>query len=412
VRIIGIDLPRDSRSEGAESTLVLLDDHGAVSQVRRAATLPEVAAAVAELAAGEPFLIGVDVPVVVPGKQARGRPVENLMRRRFGFRMQPGGRSALTAEPLGIAGEALMAGLAAAGQPCLPYPDRDRRRPGMAEIYPALILKALLWSGSQIAGQRDVTEQQTLFRSYVAPAYRAARLPAKTTWAGQAVAIDLVLRALGRAEGFDLEPVKESLTAAGDDLAVERVAARLDATLIAGMARRYLESSLFVGDRENGYVILPADAFIRRLGSDALPQAGRLFPRASLRERLGDKAKTRSGDLLSVPGRPQKVVASFNESPCFEFDNLDEMLWWKHTRHLSGPALPTEGLDELVVTLNSSDAGDRDAPSLKLRRSRHATLSFRFDPPGAWRNHIATRDGRTYTFRVLTAVYETLPSEE
>lgn len=416
VRILGINLPRETRSAGAPScTLVLLDDVGTVARVERAETLPEVAATVAKLADGDPFLLGVNVPVVVPAKVARSRPIESLMRRRFGFRMRAGGRAALSAEAGGVAGEALMAGLAAAGHPCLPYPDRDRRQSGLAETYPALILKSLLWSGSSIGSTRGHRDRQELFRAYAAPAYRTADLPAKTNWAGQAVAIDLVLRSLGAVEGFDLEPVRDALTTADDGDTVERAGGLLDAVLTAGLARRHLdaaETCLFVGDRENGYVILPADAFVRRLGSDAQPGAGQLFPKTSLRDRLGRDARVRSVDLLNMPGRPQKVVASFTRPPHYEFDNLDEMLWWKHTRHLSGPVLPTEGLDELVVALNGLDARDREAPPLKLRRSRHSTLSFRFDPPSAWRTHVPTRDGQTYPFHVLKAVYETLPSRD
>jgi hypothetical protein len=48
-----------------------------------------------------------------------------------------------------------------------------------------------------------------------------------------------------------------------------------------------------------------------------------------------------------------------------------------------------------------------DGSPLRLTRSRHKTLSFRFEPPQIWRARIAPRDGRTYPFRVLRAVYET-----
>ena len=82
------------------------------------------------------------------------------------------------------------------------------------------------------------------------------------------------------------------------------------------------------------------------------------------------------------------------------------MMWWKHTRHLSGPVLATEGLSDLVVALG--DRPDTDS-QLKLVRSRHTTLSFRFDPPSAWRQRVPTRDGKTYSFRILRATYQTAP---
>jgi hypothetical protein len=225
--------------------------------------------------------------------------------------------------------------------------------------------------------------------------------------------MDVILRALGRDDTFDLEPAREALLRAESDLGLQRAAGILDALLIAGTARRYLESPetcLFLGDREHGYVILPADGLVRRLAQSGTAVAGdRLFPRASLRERLGAYAQLRSVGLLPVPGRPQRTEAVFKNPPHYEFDNLDEMLWWKHCRHLTGPTLPTEGLQELLVLLGPDSPDGGDPAPLKLLRSRHQTLSFRFDPPPAWRERIATRDGKVYPFRVLRAVYETLP---
>jgi hypothetical protein len=67
---------------------------------------------------------------------------------------------------------------------------------------------------------------------------------------------------------------------------------------------------------------------------------------------------------------------------------------------------------ELLVQLESMEGGTTDpASQLRLARSRHRTLSFRFDPPDLWRNHVPTRDGRTYPFAVIRAVYETLPQD-
>ncbi|HKQ61318.1 MAG TPA: hypothetical protein VJS92_08490, partial [Candidatus Polarisedimenticolaceae bacterium] len=105
MRFVGADLR-------SAATLVALADDGRIVAVLRARSLPEVAAAVGQLVAGEPFLLGVNVPVVVPAEPLRSRPVENSIRRRFGVRLPPGGRAALTADGAGVAGEVLMAGLA------------------------------------------------------------------------------------------------------------------------------------------------------------------------------------------------------------------------------------------------------------------------------------------------------------
>jgi len=354
MRILGVDLTRAPAPAGhAEHTLVLLDTDGRVARKERAGTLPAVASAVGQLCGGEPFLLGVNIPVVVPAKAARARPIENLVRRRFGFRLPPGGRAALSAGPLGVAGEALIAGLAAAGMACLSYPDRDRRKSGLAETYPGLALKALLWETSNLAQSREPAGNDQLFKAYTAPAYRAAGLPARSGWRNQAVNLELVLRLLDATKGIDLDPAREALLAASSAEEVEQAASLLDAALIAGVVRRYLESpesSLFLGDQEGGYIILPADGFIRRLGlADTRPQEGELFPQASLRKRLGAASKIRSLELLSVPGKPQRLEAAFDNKPSYEFDNVDEMMWWKHCRHLSGPRLPTEGLIELTV---------------------------------------------------------------
>jgi predicted RNase H-like nuclease len=412
MRILGVDLTREpAPAGGAAHTMVLLDSDGRAVKIVRAGTLPEVAAAAGELSGGEPFLLGVNIPVVVPAKAARARPIENLVRRRFGFKLPPGGRATLSSEPFGVAGEALIAGLAAAGMPCLSYPDRDRRKSGLAETYPGLALKVLLWESSVLAQSREPSGNDQLFKAYSAPVYRAAKLPARSGWRNQAVNLDLVLRLLGEPEGFDLEPARKALLAASSAEEVERAASLLDAVLIAGVVRRYLESpenSLFLGNHESGYMILPADGFIRRLGlADSRPQDGELFPQASLRKQLGAASKIRSPELLSVPGKPQRLEATFDNKPVYEFDNVDEMMWWKHCRHLSGPRLPTEGLLELVVELKPSSGGETSSP-LRLARSRHAVLSFRFDPPGAWRRHAPTRDGKTYRFDVIRAVYEAI----
>ena len=414
MRVLGVDLPRTPAGEDVEQTIVLLDPLGAVARVERLSSLLSVATEVGRLSGGEPFLLGVNTPVVVPGRQSRARPVENVVRRRLGFRMPPGGRAALASRPGGVAGESLLVALGAAGQPCLPYPDRNRRTPCLAEIHAPLVLKSLLWQSSSLAEVSDQAARDELFRAYGAPVHRAPGIGSRTTWAQQAATVDLILGALGSVEDYDLGPARDALVAARTRPEVERAAALLDATLIAGTARRYLEtpeSCVFLGDQENGYVILPADEYVRRLSqAGAAEPRSELFPQQSLSQRLGEFATVRSASL-PLPDRPQRTEARFKVSPRYEFDNLDEMMWWKHCRHLEGPALPTEGLRELFVALDPAPEGGSPAP-LKLARSRHRTLSFRFEPPAAWREHVPTRDGKTYPFVVLRAVYETAPQPD
>ena len=411
MRVLGADLARGRNdAEPGASTLVLLDDEAHVAVVRHVSTLPELATTVARLADQEPFLLAVNVALVTPRRGSKSRPVDNLVRRRFGFRLAAAARG--TALSSDSTGDALLAALAAAGAPSLPYPDRDRRRSGLAEIHAGLVLKVLLWEGSPAARAPSHPFRQELFRAYAAPSYRAA--PGRGTWMESCARIDVLLRALLGAEGYDFEPAREALAGASSDADVARAGSILDASLLAGTARRYLESPescVFLGDAERGYTILPADSFVRKIGlREGPPARGQLFPRASLGERLSGFAEIRPLELLAVPGRPQKLEAVFREAPVYEFDNLDEMLWWKHCRHLSGPPLPTEGLQELNVRLEPDEPAGR--PALRLVRSRHRTLSFRFDPADTWRSRLPTRDGKTYPFRVLRASYDVLAAAE
>ena len=251
-----------------------------------------------------------------------------------------------------------------------------------------------------------------MLRALAVPEYRGPRA-ARAGWPERYAALDAALRAVSQASGFDVRPAAEELGRAAGDPALAAAGALFDAALLAGTARRYLEEPercAFIGSRESGYVVLPADAFVRRV---ALREGTRatggpsLFPRASLESRLAPHATVRPSALLDMPGRAQQVEAVYNAQPRYEFDNLDEMLWWKHCRHLAGPELPADGLNEIVVRLESS--GDDDASkNLRLVRSRHKTLSFRFEPPAAWRLRIPPRDGKTYPFRVLRATFDSL----
>jgi predicted RNase H-like nuclease len=411
VKVLGAALPRAWQSGApGDGTIVALGDAGDVQAVRRTRSIAQSAEAILELAAAEPFLAGVDLPVVVPEKESRVRPVENLVRRRLGVRLPPGGRAALVPGRGGVAGEALLAALSAAGHPCLPYPDRDRLRSGLAEIHAPLVLKALLWEGSPLARASAPVDREDVLREYAAPDYATGSGRSRASWIERLATIDVALRALGPVDGFDSRAVREAMAAAGSAEDLDRAASLLDASLIASAARRYLdepETCVFLGDRQSGYTILPADALVRRVAlKESAPGRSHLFPRASLRERLGGAAELKPLDLLPVPGRPERLEAVFHEPPLREFDNLDEMLWWKHCRHLSGPDLPVEGLQEMVVLLDPQAQALHETP-LRLVRSRHRTLSFRFEPPRVWRARVPTRDGRTYSFRVLRAVYET-----
>jgi hypothetical protein len=396
MRILGATV-RELTPSGGRGALAALDANGRIAFLSPIEGLPALTREAARLAAGEPFLLAADVAIVQgPGKTRR---VDGWIHRRLGVRLATVRASALH-------GGELVAALAAAGHPALPYPDRDRRRTGLVEIHAELVLKAIQWESSAAAGSPNLPDREEVLRALEIPVYRGAKL-AKASWAERFALLDRAMRAVAGAE-LDHAALRDELTKAVTVDAVDRTAAAFDAALLASAAHRYLEEPercAFVGDRENGYTVLPADAFLRRvvLREPAGADRTALFPKASLKDRLQSHADVRALELLGLPGRAQHFEAVFRKAPLLEFDNVDEMLWWKHTRHLDGPEIPSEGLREMVVKLEAP-AGV-DGP-LRLTRSRHKTLSFRFEPPQTWRARIAPRDGRTYPFRVLRATYE------
>ena len=404
MRIFGADL-RELDAVQGRGTIAALDAGGRIAHVTRVVDLSGLARELATLSGGEPFLLAVDVPVAAGQAPGKPRRIDGWLRRRLGVRIptaQPGGAGFIT-------GSELVNALAMGGHPCLPYPDRDRRHSGLAEIHPELVAKALLWESSTAAA-RELPDREAILRALSMPVYRNLRAP-RESFAEQYAALDAALRLVSGAEGFDFRPAVAELERARTQDAVDAAAALLDVALLAGTARRYLEEPercAFVGERETGYVVLPADAFVRRIvlrESARAAGSASLFPRESLESRLAPYASLRPLALLDLPGQTQRVEAVFETEPRYEFDNLDEMMWWKHCRHLSGPELPAEGLQELVVLLDAQ----RDAPStltLIFVRSRHKTLSFRFEPPAAWRPVVPPRDGKTYGFRVLRAVFD------
>ena len=405
MRIFGAEL-RELDIASGTGTIVALDADGAVATVARVGDLPGLAREVSKLTAGEPFLLAVDVPVAYGGKSGKARRVDGWVRRRLGVRLptsRPGGAPFL-------GGSDLITALAMAGHPCLPFPDRDRRHSGLAEVHPELVAKALIWESSAAASAGDLQGREAILRALRVPEYRSPRTT-RAAWAERYTVLDAALRAVSGSDGFDFRPALDELQRASSDHGVAAAASLLDATLLAGTARRYLEAPercAFVGLRDAGYVVLPADPFVRRV---ALREPARatghalLFPRTSLESRLAPHAVVRPSALLDMPGQAQQVEAVFDAQPRYEFDNLDEMMWWKHCRHLAGPELPTDGLHEIVVRLDSP-SDDKTVMNLRLVRSRHKTLSFRFEPPAAWRLRVPPRDGKTYPFRVMRAVFD------
>jgi hypothetical protein len=399
MRILGADVRELTATDGS-GTVVALDATGSISALAPVEGVASLAREVARLAAGEPFLLAVDVAVQGAATADKPRRLERALQRRLGVRLP-------APLPGAVTGFDLLAGLAAAGHPCLPYPDRDRRRSGLAEIHPEFVLKALIWEASAAVDAKELPDRESLLRAVEPPAYRGTKLT-RAGWAARWSAVDAAARSVAVAAGFDVSGAREELQRAVTLDGVSRAASHLDASLLAGTAHRYVsepERCAFVGERESGYVILPADAFVRRAAlreAGGLAERARLFPQASLQQRLAGRAALKPLELLGIPGRGQHVEAVFEAPPLYEFDNLDEMLWWKHCRHLDGGEVPADGLRELVVRLDGMGVEQ----TLRLARSRHKTISFRFDPPQAWRAKVPPRDGRTYPFRILRAVYE------
>ncbi|HJQ99851.1 MAG TPA: hypothetical protein VJ826_16165, partial [Candidatus Polarisedimenticolaceae bacterium] len=351
MRILGATV-RELTPSGGRGALAALDADGRIATLAAIDGLPSLTREAARLAAGEPFLLAADIAIVQ--SSGKSRRVDGWVHRRLGVRLAAARASALQ-------GSELVAALAAAGQPALPYPDRDRRRTGLVEIHPELVLKALLWESSAAASSPSLPDREEVLRALDVPVYRGAKL-AKASWADRFALLDRAMHAVAGAE-IDHGALYSELTKAVTVDAVDRTAAAFDATLLASTARRYIEEPercAFVGDRESGYTVVPADAFLRRVVLREPAGANRtaLFPKASIKDRLQSHADVRALELLGLPGRAQHFEAVFRQAPLLEFDNVDEMLWWKHTRHLDGPEIPSEGLREMVVKLEAPAHSD------------------------------------------------------
>ena len=191
MRIFGADLRELAVASGA-GTIVALDAEGAVATVAAVADLPALAREIATLTAGEPFLLAVDVPVAVGPTVGKARRVDGWVRRRLGVRLpavSPG-------ETPYVTGSELITALAMAGHPCLPFPDRDRRQSGLAEIHPELVAKAVLWESSTAATARDLPDREAVLRALPVPVYREAR-PGRMTWGECYAALDRLLATSG-----------------------------------------------------------------------------------------------------------------------------------------------------------------------------------------------------------------------
>jgi hypothetical protein len=99
-----------------------------------------------------------------------------------------------------------------------------------------------------------------------------------------------------------------------------QAAALFDATLLAGTARRYLEAPercAFVGLRDAGYVVLPADPFVRAspLREPPTRRGTHRFSAEELESRLAPHAVVRPSALLDMPGQAQQVEAVFEAHP-------------------------------------------------------------------------------------------------
>ena len=169
MRIFGVEL-RELDSGSGTGTIVVLDADGAVATVERVGDLSALAREVSTLTAGEPFLLAVDVPVAVGAKPGKPRRVDGWLRRRLGVRI-PASRPDGAPYP---SGSDLLTAFAMAGHPCLPYPDRDRRQSGLAEIHPELVAKALIWESSTAASAHELPGREAVCALSV-PEYRSAR---------------------------------------------------------------------------------------------------------------------------------------------------------------------------------------------------------------------------------------------
>ena len=219
--------------------------------------------------------------------------------------------------------------------------------------------KSLLWERSTAASARDLPDREAVLRALSLPEYRERRARRGRAWPSGTPRSTRRCTRCPRADGFDFRPGVGRARSARDRIeAVAAAASLFDATLLAGTARRYLEEPercAFVGLRETGYVVLPADAFVRRVAlrePARAPGHAALFPRASLESRLAPHATVRPSALLDMPGQAQRVEAVFERNRGTSSTTSTRCCGGSTAGISPDPSFPPTGSHEIVVRLD------------------------------------------------------------
>jgi hypothetical protein len=301
---------------------------------------------------GRAVSLAVDVPVAVGGKSGKPRRVDGWLRRRLGVRITVSrGPSA--------GSDLLTAWRWRAPVPSVPRSRspavRSRRDPSGA------LRQGLMWESRR-------PRPRTIFKT-VSRSLRALPVPEYRTL----VRSRDVGRPLRRArrdapavlgsDGYDFRRRSTSSTRAtrtGRALAASLV--RRDAR---GGPRGAISRARALRVRRlarRGYVVLPADPFVRRVAlREPARAAGHtpLFPQRSLESRLAPHAVIRPLARSTCRDKPNRWRPFSRRSRATSSTTSTRMMWWKHGRHLAGPELPTDGLHEIVVR---SSQGVRTTP--------------------------------------------------
>ncbi|HWH14752.1 MAG TPA: hypothetical protein VNT51_08390 [Miltoncostaeaceae bacterium] len=239
-RALGLHLLPDSRlvGSGRPSCLAEVDAAGHLVRLE----LLEGDAQIVAALPGDPLLLVVDAPLVVPNETGR-RDVEVVLSW-LDCPVFPASRRRLAQLAGGVRGEALAA--RAAG------PGRD-----LAEGVPDVALRQLARERAGAADQGDLGRYRAEWLALRAPRYRP-----KGTGRAQAAGMAEAARLLATAvdlDGWWPDP-------SGDDWALIADAARIDAVACALTAARALadpERVLWLGSSARGRVVVPADAAMR-----------------------------------------------------------------------------------------------------------------------------------------------------
>lgn len=221
------------------------------------------------------FIIGIDAPLTIPEWVDKQRKCE-LILGKIDMPAFPSNRKRFIEDFNGIRGERLVS-LLESKVPGLSYEDsveHSMQERVIMEIYPYAALKVLHWEAATNGNNLTEKEFKRLFNQIKVPKYKGSGLNKADRIDGLSRNISLLKKLINTTKDFSTELVKEnfnlfgSLFLANMKIAeLEQVADYLDSVVAAYTIWRYWkygsEKSMVIGNKKDGYILIPADENVK-----------------------------------------------------------------------------------------------------------------------------------------------------